>query len=119
MHKIITLIVLITLSISAQSQSVENYKTFQLGMTTEIFSKALNESRILNIYLPEGYNTNDTIHYPVIYLLDGSADEDFIHVAGLVQYYSFEWIDYLPDENHATIHHQALIHAIKFMKKHK
>jgi hypothetical protein len=40
-------------------------------------------------------------------------------VAGLVQYYSFEWIDYLPDENHATIHHQALIHAIKFMKKHK
>jgi predicted alpha/beta superfamily hydrolase len=32
----------------------------------------------------------------VIYLLDGSADEDFIHIVGLVQFNSFDWIGQLP-----------------------
>ncbi len=53
-----------------------------LGVIDEIQSTLLGEKRILNIYLPEGYNKNDTTNYPVTYLLDGSADEDFIHVAG-------------------------------------
>jgi len=56
----------------------------------------LNEKRTLNIYLPEGFNRNDTTRYSVIYLLDGSADEDFIHIAGLVQFNSFPWIHRLP-----------------------
>ncbi len=29
-------------------------------------------------------------------MLDGSADEDFIHIVGLVQFNSFEWINHLP-----------------------
>ena len=48
------------------------------------------------IYLPEGYQPGDTARYPVIYLLDGSADEDFIHVVGLVQFNTFPWIKRLP-----------------------
>lgn len=32
----------------------------------------------------------------MIYLLDGSADEEFIHIVGLVQYNSFEWISQIP-----------------------
>ena len=68
-------------------------KPFVLGLIDEIQSQELNEKRTLNIYLPEGYAEQDTILYPVIYLLDGSADEDFIHVVGLVQFYSFEWIN--------------------------
>ena len=71
-------------------------KPFVLGVIEEIQSKELNEKRILNIYLPEGYDPNDTVKYPVIYLLDGSADEDFIHIVGLVQFNSFEWIDQVP-----------------------
>ena len=71
-------------------------KPFILGEINEIYSKELNEKRILNIYLPEGYNPKDTIRYPVIYLLDGSADEDFIHIVGLVQFSSFEWINQVP-----------------------
>jgi len=50
----------------------------------------------LNIYLPEGYNGNETVRYPVVYLLDGSADEDFIHLVGLFQFNSFSWIDRVP-----------------------
>ena len=71
-------------------------KTFVLGLIDEIESKELTEKRILNIYLPEGYNQDDTLRYPVIYLLDGSADEDFIHIVGLVQFNSFEWINQIP-----------------------
>lgn len=71
-------------------------KPFVLGEIIEIQSKALGENRLLNIYLPEGYNSTDTVKYPVIYLLDGSANEDFIHIAGLVQFNSFEWINRVP-----------------------
>src|SRR5690606_9815615 len=71
-------------------------KPFILGVIDEIQSNELNEKRVLNIYLPEGYNPKDTIRYPVIYLLDGSADEDFIHIVGLVQFNSFEWIKQVP-----------------------
>ncbi len=71
-------------------------KPFVLGVINEIQSKELGEKRIVNIYLPQGYNAADTIKYPVIYLLDGSADEDFIHIVGLVQFNSFEWINQVP-----------------------
>ncbi len=71
-------------------------KPFVLGQIDEIQSLELSEKRILNIYLPEGYSQNDTSKYPVIYLLDGSADEDFIHIVGLVQFNSFEWINQVP-----------------------
>lgn len=64
-------------------------KPFVLGVIEEIQSKELAEKRTLNIYLPDGYNQNDSVKYPVIYLLDGSADEDFIHITGLVQFYNF------------------------------
>lgn len=74
----------------------ESSKPFVLGTIEEINSKILSEKRILNIYLPEGYSKNDTITYPVTYLLDGSADEDFIHVVGLFQFNNFSWIDRVP-----------------------
>ena len=71
-------------------------KPFVLGVIDEIQSVELSEKRTLNIYLPEGYNEQDTIKYPVIYLLDGSADEDFIHIVGLVQFNNFSWINRVP-----------------------
>lgn len=79
-----------------QTEKTNVSKPFVLGVIEEIQSKELSEKRILNIYLPEGYNANDSIKYPVIYLLDGSADEDFIHITGLVQFNSFEWINQVP-----------------------
>src|SRR5215218_6300065 len=74
----------------------ESTTPFVLGLIDRIQSKELGEERILNIYFPEGYNKNDTIKYPVTYLLDGSADEDFIHIVGLFQFNSFEWINRVP-----------------------
>jgi len=71
-------------------------KPFVIGKVENFYSGILGEDRILNVYLPNGYNQADSVRYPVIYLLDGSADEDFIHVVGLVQFCNFEWVNQLP-----------------------
>jgi len=68
-----------------------------IGEKIEFQSKTLNESRILNIYLPNGYSKDSLKTYQVIYLLDGSIDEDFIHISGLVQFGSFSWINMIPE----------------------
>lgn len=67
----------------AQNGSV---KPLTIGEIRTIKSKILNEDRILNIYLPQ--NFDKTKSYPVIYLLDGSMNEDFIHVTGLIQFFN-------------------------------
>ena len=95
---ILNLILSITWSFGqvAKTAQTENSKPFVLGVIDEIESIELAEKRILNIYLPEGYNKTDTTKYSVVYLLDGAADEDFIHISGLFQYNNFSWIDRVP-----------------------
>ncbi|MDR2237211.1 MAG: alpha/beta hydrolase [Chryseobacterium sp.] len=69
--------------VSGQTATV---KPLTIGEIRTFKSKTLNEDRTLNIYLPQGYDK--TKAYPVIYLLDGSMNEDFIHVTGLVQFFN-------------------------------
>ncbi|WP_035757181.1 alpha/beta hydrolase [Hugenholtzia roseola] len=57
-----------------------------LGQTFRLESEILQQERGINLYLPPEYNENDTLRYPVLYLLDGSFNEDFVHVVGLVQF---------------------------------
>jgi predicted alpha/beta superfamily hydrolase len=64
----------------------ETVKPLTIGEIRTVKSKILNEDRTLNIYLPSGFDK--TKSYPVIYLLDGSMNEDFIHVSGLVQFFN-------------------------------
>ncbi len=101
MNKIVVFFLCIVLTTTLLGQTnhlkqQDKSKPFVLGLIDEIQSSELSEKRILNIYLPEGYDQNDAKKYPVIYLLDGSADEDFIHIVGLVQFNSFEWINQVP-----------------------
>ncbi|MCU7615522.1 alpha/beta hydrolase-fold protein [Chryseobacterium sp. GMJ5] len=63
-----------------------NAKPLTIGEIRTLKSEILKEERTLNIYLPQ--NFDKTKSYPVIYLLDGSINEDFIHVAGLVQFFN-------------------------------
>lgn len=72
-------------------------QAFIIGERLEFHSKILNEDRMLNIYLPNSYSVDDNITYPVIYLLDGSKDEDFIHISGLVQFASYPWINIIQE----------------------
>lgn len=59
---------------------------FVLAQTERFRSTVLDEERVLNIYTPPAYQTDSTKNFPVIYLLDGSAQEDFIHVVGILQF---------------------------------
>lgn len=72
----------------AKPAAAQTTTTFTLGHVVEMESKVLSEKRILNIYLPEGYHPDSAARYPVMYVLDGSANEDFIHICGLVQFYN-------------------------------
>jgi predicted alpha/beta superfamily hydrolase len=101
MQILTTIFILISFPIIAFGQTqqlkpTDSAKPFVLGFIEEIRSLQLAEKRVVNIYLPDGYSSEDTTKYPVIYLLDGSADEDFIHVVGLVQFNSFPWINQVP-----------------------
>ncbi|MGI8670712.1 MAG: alpha/beta hydrolase [Aridibacter sp.] len=99
MKKLFTCIFLMTFLACfslAQDLKVIDEKPFVLGVTHTVRSVELSENRNLNIYLPEGYSKDLKESYPVIYLLDGSADEDFIHIAGLVQFSNFPWVNILP-----------------------
>lgn len=87
----------VLLLLVAHSQGQELKKTpFILGEIDSIRSAELHETRVLNIYLPQDYSPDSATTYPVIYLLDGSADEDFIHIAGLMQFSNFPWVNILP-----------------------
>ncbi|NHN26247.1 alpha/beta hydrolase [Flavobacterium jejuense] len=90
MEKSIAFILLAIFVIPSTIFSQETKKEFSIGETVTITSKILSQDRILNIYLPEGYKKNDSIPYPVIYLLDGSSNEDFLHVTGLVQFFNLQ-----------------------------
>ena len=91
--------VLATLPAMAQVKGaiITNKQPFAIGETVYFTSEILHENRALNIYLPLGYEENIEKNYPVIYLLDGSSNEDFIHISGLVQFASFSWINIMPE----------------------
>ena len=56
-----------------------------IGQTFTVESKALGETRRINVYLPPAYADSATVRLPVLYMPDGGLAEDFLHVAGLVQ----------------------------------
>ncbi|QCX38182.1 alpha/beta hydrolase [Aureibaculum algae] len=95
----LTFISLTICSLSFAQKEITQHKTapLSIGEKIEFESKILNENRIVNIYLPNGYSKDSLQTYPVIYLLDGSIDEDFIHISGLVQFGSFSWINMIPE----------------------
>ena len=56
-----------------------------MGESFTIQSRALGETRRINVYLPPIYQDSATVRLPVLYMPDGGMGEDFLHVAGLVQ----------------------------------
>lgn len=72
----------------AAPPSVEDVSTIGFGSSLHFHSAVLDETRTLNVLLPPGYDMPEAASrtYPVIYLLDGAVDEDYLHVAGLVQF---------------------------------
>jgi predicted alpha/beta superfamily hydrolase len=62
-----------------------NGEVIELGRGYSIGSQVLGEERRLNIYQPPGY-ADASKRFPVLYLLDGGVEQDFVHIAGLGQH---------------------------------
>lgn len=73
-------------NISAQEK--QSTKPFVIGEIYQLYSDSLKENRIINVYLPADYHLQDSVRYKVVYVLDGSAEEDFVHISGLVQFFT-------------------------------
>ena len=67
------------------SETANRAAPLVIGDTITIDSKALGETRHINVYLPPGYGEVANSHVPVLYMPDGGMAEDFLHIAGLVQ----------------------------------
>jgi predicted alpha/beta superfamily hydrolase len=67
------------------AQTADRAAPLVIGDTFTIDSKALRETRRINVYLPPGYKQSPDSRVPVLYMPDGGLAEDFLHVAGLVQ----------------------------------
>ena len=93
---ILVLLCIANVSFAQEVKFQSSKEPFVLGETVSFQSAILDETRTLNIYLPKWYQESSE-KYPVIYVLDGSADEDFIHIVGLVQFGSFSWINMIPE----------------------
>lgn len=52
-----------------------------LGESYRVPSEAMGTERTINVYLPADY-AKGTKRYPVLYLIDGGLDQDFVHVVG-------------------------------------
>ena len=65
--------------------AAEEPPALTFGEVARWTSKVLGEERRLNVLLPPGYH-GGTERYPVLYLLDGAAEEDYFHAAGLVDF---------------------------------
>ena len=56
-----------------------------IGETFTIESKALGETRRINVYRAPSWDEAEGAARPVLYMPDGGIAEDFLHVAGLLQ----------------------------------
>jgi predicted alpha/beta superfamily hydrolase len=56
-----------------------------VGETLMLPSRALGETRRINVYAPPGYAQSSTQRLPVLVMADGGLAEDFLHIAGLLQ----------------------------------
>jgi predicted alpha/beta superfamily hydrolase len=52
--------------------------------TLMLASRALGETRRINVHTPRGYDASATARFPVLYMPDGGIDEDFPHVVNTV-----------------------------------
>lgn len=74
-------------TLTAAPDAAANGEAIVLGRSYTLQSEALGEARRINVYVPAGY-AGGTAAYPVLYLIDGGVEQDFVHIAGLSQHAS-------------------------------
>ncbi|MEE9429445.1 MAG: alpha/beta hydrolase-fold protein [Melioribacteraceae bacterium] len=83
MNKIL-LVIIVQIIFNISSFCQENLSNkITIGTRDTIFSNILSENRPILVYLPPSYYSNKNQKYPVLYILDG--DYNFQYVTGLIE----------------------------------
>lgn len=56
-----------------------------LGKSYRLHAPAFGDERTINVALPADYAKDPAKTYPVLYLIDGGVDQDFVHIVGTKQ----------------------------------
>lgn len=78
--KTIPFYLLLFFTLTSYQNAPQNQDPIPKYETFKVVSKAVNETRTINVWTPEEY-TKGTDSLPVLYMLDGGTKEDFPHVA--------------------------------------
>ena len=89
----LVLALLTAVAVPAQAQLGDG-TPLSVATSYTVTSKVLGGERIITVRLPADYEAEPDRDFPVVYLLDGGPEQDFIHIAGIAQSremnYSFE-----------------------------
>lgn len=75
------LVILLGIALACVSPAAAQPVPITIGETHTLASKPLAQDRTVNVYLPADYATSGKT-YPVLYLIDGGLDQDFLHITG-------------------------------------
>ena len=75
-----TLLALVVALAAATPLAAQETVPITIG-TTHMLEYDAGDTRQVNVYLPDGYAEGERA-YPVLYLIDGGLEQDFLHVSG-------------------------------------
>lgn len=78
---IFRLLCLLLMALTGAASAAAQPLPITIGETHTLASKELAQERVVNVYLPADYATSGK-SYPVLYLIDGGLDQDFLHITG-------------------------------------
>jgi predicted alpha/beta superfamily hydrolase len=72
-------------TLEPQTSSSMDGAPLVMGHTYTIKSDVLRMDRRISVKLPNGYVEQEGVKFPVVYVIDGGPEQDFPHLAGIVQ----------------------------------
>lgn len=75
---------IICVLLSFQASLAADASKIEFAQTFKIQSEVMGQEREINVWLPKGYGEEGK-EFPILYVVDGGADQDFIHIAALHQ----------------------------------
>ena len=73
------------------SMSSSSAEDIILGQSFQFESSILGDTRRLSVRLPARYEAEPDKAFPVLYLIDGGPEQDFLHIAGILQSTDINW----------------------------
>jgi predicted alpha/beta superfamily hydrolase len=65
---------------------------YEIGVTDSLYSNTLKEQRVIWVQLPENFDPQSQLTYPVLYVLDGA-----VHLKAVSTVHSYYWGGFMPE----------------------